>query len=301
MKPFCKMLPAAAMLTALAPVSIHAGDADFYPKRVWGGFNGGELNTSLLVFNDVNRNGRYDLADRSLQFIAVELDRPNGRSIIERTNSGGFANFKMSVALRDRPVVDPGRYSMRVLPPPGWSVTTGNIRQESDYVITPGAPGDMKALRTTHPVGLAQNLSISGQARAGAKVRATGPDGAAVDVAMASDGRFRFEAASGEWSIAITDADGRAERRSVHVDHAPVTMSAQAVDDAAAPQPLPVQRIVTFDDLMQAPQVREVPSGYGALDWYNFVAMHQYFTGGPGYLNTVSSGEFIAYNSSGHP
>ncbi len=52
---------------------------------------------------------------------------------------------------------------------------------------------------------------------------------------------------------------------------------------------------------MDTSAVFEVPSGYGGLNWYNFVAMHERFTGGPGYINTTVSGEFIAYNSSGHP
>ena len=66
-----------------------------------------------------------------------------------------------------------------VVPPPGWSITTGNGVQESDYVVLPGAPGDMIARATTHPVGLAADLTIGGVAAAGSRVSLTGPDGAA--------------------------------------------------------------------------------------------------------------------------
>jgi len=56
---------------------------------------------------------------------------------LERTNVGGFANFRMSLLQRDREIVDPGHYSFQVMPPPGRSITTGNERQESGYVILP--------------------------------------------------------------------------------------------------------------------------------------------------------------------
>lgn len=290
------------MLAILLPARGFADDSRYYPRRIWGPLSGGELNTSSFVFNDINRNGRYDLGDRAMQNVAVELGKPNGRTIVERTNSGGFANFKMSVAKRDRPVVDPGHYSLRVAPPPGWSVTTDNAIQESDYAITPGAPADMVALRTTHPVGLAQELSISGQLPPGAVLRASGPDGATTDVETEENGGFTIAAIPGDWSIEVArKANGPTEHRSVTVGRAPVVMSTPAADGEPAPDPLPTARSVGFDDLLQAPQVKEIPSGYGGLDWYNLVAMHQAFSGGPGYINTASSGEFIAYNSSGHP
>ncbi len=101
----------------------HAGDAgNYYPKRSWGSFNNGEMNTSLLVFRDINRNGIYDLGDRQMSHVAVELDKPDGDTIMAWTNVSGFANFKMSVVQRDRDVVDPGNYTFRVVPPPGFSV-----------------------------------------------------------------------------------------------------------------------------------------------------------------------------------
>ncbi|TIT79193.1 MAG: hypothetical protein E5W57_07990 [Mesorhizobium sp.] len=78
-------------------------------------------------------------------------------------------------------------------------------------------------------------------------------------------------------------------------------LSAFSGKDGPAGEPLPIEHVVGFDDLMTTPGVFEVPSGYGGLDWYNLVAMHQRFTAGPGYINTTMSGEFIAYNSSGHP
>ena len=292
----------AAMGLAMACGAARAGDAnDYYPKRAWGSFSGGQMNTSLLVFRDLNRNGVYDLGDRPMSRVAVELDRPNGSTIMRLTNVSGFANFRMSVNQRDFEVVDPGHYAFRVVPPPGFSVTTGNASQESDYVVSPGSPGDMIALRTTHPVGLAADLTISGAAAAGSRVSLTGPDGVTADAEVGPDGRFSAPAEPGEWLVDFS-ANGVTERRHVAVvGTAPVVLSAFSGKGGPTEAPLPMEHVVGFDDLMTTPGVFEVPSGYGGLDWYNLVAMHQRFTDGPGYINTTMSGEFIAYNSSGHP
>ncbi|CDX20783.1 conserved exported hypothetical protein [Mesorhizobium plurifarium] len=292
---------AVAMSLAMDCSVAHAGGAeDYYPKRVWGSFEGGQMNTSLLVFRDLNRNGVYDLGDRPMSRVAVELDKPNGSTIMRLTNVDGFANFRMSVSQRDFEVVDPGHYAFRVVPPPGYTVTTGNASQESDYVVSPGSPGDMIARTTTHPVGLAADLTMGGAAAAGSRVSLTGPDGVTSAAKVGLDGRFSAAVTPGEWLVDFS-AGGATERRHVVVGSAPVILSAFSGLGRSAEAPLPNQHVVGFDDLMTSPGVFEIPSGYGGLNWYNLVAMHQSFTAGPGYVNTTMSGEFIAYNSSGHP
>jgi hypothetical protein len=288
---------------ALLVGSSHAdGAGNYYPKRNWGAFNGGEMNTSILVFRDINRNGIYDLGDQPMPHVAVELGKPDGRTIMDWTNVSGFANFRMSAVQRDREVVDPGHYSFHVVPPPGWSITTGNGLQESDYVVSPGSPGDMIALATTHPVGLAADLTISGAVPAGSGVSATAPDGTVSSVEVEADGRFIIPVTPGAWQVEISsEQDGALVRREVIVARAPIVLSALSGTIEPDEEPLPTPRVVGFDDLMETSGVFEVPSGYGGLDWYNLVAMHQRFYGGPGYINATVSREFIAYNSSGHP
>jgi len=295
-----RLAPLLAVILACCAIEAGAEPKDYYPKRAWGGFNGGELNTSAFVFRDINRNGLYDLGDRPMPHVAVELRRPDGKTIVARTNIDGFANYKMSVVKRDRPVTDPGRYSFHVVAPPGWSPTTGNAVQESAYRILPGAPGDLVAETPTRPVGLAADLTISGTAAPGARLEATGPDGATVGVTAGDDGSFRFAAGPGAWRIAPQGGGADQERR-VLVGHAPVVLSAFADASAPLPAALPDEKVIGFDDLIATPAVQEIPSGHGGLNWYNFIAMHQRFAGGPGYINTTNSGEFIAYNSSGHP
>jgi hypothetical protein len=297
---FSGAVVAAAVSSAMVGAAYAGSAADYYPKRTWGSFNGGQMNTSLLVFRDLNRNGIYDLGDLPMSRVAVELDKPNGTTIMRLTNVSGFANFRMSVIQRDLEVVDPGHYALRVVPPPGFSVTTGNASQESDYVVSPGSPGDMIARTTTHPVGLAADLTIGGAATAGSRVSLTGPDGVTTAAKVDPDGRFSAAVTSGEWLVDMS-SDGATQRRKVVVGQAPVVLSAFSGKGGPGEEPLPNQHVVGFDDLMTTPGVFEVPNGYGGLDWYNLVAMHQRFTDGPGYINTTMSGEFIAYNSSGHP
>jgi hypothetical protein len=235
-----------------------------------------------------------------MQHVAVELGKPDGRTIMDWTNVNGFANFRMSVVKRDLEVVDPGRYAFNVVPPPGWSITTGNGVQESDYVVSPGTPGDMIARATTHPVGLAADLTISGVAVAGSRVSMTGPDGIVSNVETGADGRFSAAVTPGEWQVEISSGQV-SERRKVVVASAPVVLSALSGKIEPGEAPLPTLHVAGFDDLMKISGVFEVPSGYGELDWYNLVAAHQSFYGGPGYVNSTMSGEFVAYTSSGHP
>lgn len=297
----CRFAPVAAILVVGMCAPTVARAEDYYPKRNWDGFYGGELNTSAFVFRDVDRNGVYDLGDRPMPSVAVELRKSGGKAVMERTNVDGFANFKMSVLKRDRPVTNPGRYAFRVVPPPGWSLTTGNALQESGYRVLPGAPGDMVAETPTRPVGLAVDLVISGPAAVGAHVTATAPDGRTVEAEVGDDGRYTFAAAPGVWHVALTPTPGGvAQVRSVTVGQAPVVLSAFP-DPSETPAALPQHAVAGFDDLILAPVVREIPAGYGGLDWHNLVAMHQRFASGPGYINTAVSGEFVAYTSSGHP
>lgn len=117
---------------------------------------------------------------------------------------------------------------------------------------------------------------------------------------VAGNGHFSLAVEPGEWVVEVS-ADGIVQRRAVSVGPAPVVLSAFSGEEDGGDEPLPMAHTVGFDDFLTSSGVFEVPSGYGGLKWYNLVAMHQRFTDGPGYINTTMSGEFIAYNSSGHP
>jgi hypothetical protein len=47
--------------------------------------------------------------------------------------------------------------------------------------------------------------------------------------------------------------------------------------------------------------ILEIPRGYDGVDWQYFVATHNRNYVGEGYINNTMSGEYVAYNASGHP
>jgi hypothetical protein len=48
--------------------------------------------------------------------------------------------------------------------------------------------------------------------------------------------------------------------------------------------------------------LRKIPSGYAGLNWFNLNAMaRDYTAGSEGYINGNTSGDHVAYTSSGHP
>jgi hypothetical protein len=99
--------------------------------------------------------------------------------------------------------------------------------------------------------------------------------------------------------VEIEGAGGRVVRAVEVGRGAPVTLSA-ITPGRDEPPPLGAARTVGFDDLVST-AVMEVPNGYGGLCWRNWVATHQRNYNGEGYVNGAMSGEFVGYNSSGHP
>jgi hypothetical protein len=90
------------------------------------------------------------------------------------------------------------------------------------------------------------------------------------------------------------------QTRRVNVTDASVVLSAFSEDpETIAPRANAV--VVNFDDFTTANTITEIPNGYGGVNWANWVATHRILYGGPGYVNVGTSGEFVAYNSSGHP
>ncbi len=81
----------------------------------------------------------------------------------------------------------------------------------------------------------------------------------------------------------------------------PLVVMSQSAEARSGFEPLPNTEIVDFDDFTTANTITEIPNGYAGVDWANWVSTHRILYGGPGYVNGNTSGEFVAYNSSGHP
>lgn len=289
----------AAMPTT--PSAVMAG-SPYARRHVWDRFSGGQLNISSFAFRDINRNGTYDMADQPMAGIAFAASG-GGRTVTRRTNKSGFGNFTMSVVRRDQDLVNRGEYTFEAAVPPGWLVTTENAAQTTRLETMPGAPGDMVSSAPMQPVGFAPELTIAGQVAFGAEpggrrisIGAISPRGERRAIEIDQAGSFAFAASPGLWTI---QAGAAGVEREVEVTVAPVRLAAIEVDEPS-PSREPAGVTVGFDDLVSA-GIKEIPSGYRGLSWRNWVATHQKFYDGEGYPNTTLSGEFVAYNSSGHP
>lgn len=262
----------------------------YYGLRDWAGPNGGSMNISSFVFRDINANGTYDLGDRVFVNIAVELQTPSGLVASSRTNIGGYANFNASLTQQGAAIAETGVYSFRVVPPPGWSITTGNGEQTIPMSILEGAPGDIVADNLPQPVGLVPHIEIHG--RAGEQSDAVigkNPNGAVVPAHTGDQDRYSIAATPGRWTIG---------ERPLDVGLVPIVLP-QNWSDEAGTEGKTIR--VGFDDLFVGDELLKVPNGYGGLRWENWVATHGRFYEGEGYINNTVSGEFVAYTSSGHP
>lgn len=274
----------------------------YYGKRMnWDSLTGGASNISMFAFRDTNRNGVYDLGDRPMAGVAVELLGPDNMRVVTRSNVDGFGNFKMSV-LSEADVVAPGEYTYRAITPPGWQLTTGNDVQHTSFKVKPGSLADMVSSTPAAPVGFAQSLTIGGRVKLSpsTKVVAISPSGKKTDVPLGEDGHFLITAKKGIWSIEVSDSAGAQAKRAVNVAGAPVVLS-EIVLGQPESEKVSNARTLGFDNLITTRSILELPGGYGDVSWRNWVVTHNQYYGGQGYVNNTVSGEFVVYNSSGHP
>jgi hypothetical protein len=254
------------------------------------------LNLSCFAYRDLDGNGIYDLGDRP--YAALRVDGTGSDEAVTATsNAGGFANFEMLLDGDGVLVARPGTYRFEALAPEGWELTSGQARS-IDFVELEGSPAGIVASEQCEPFGLAPSLTIRGKVAAGEEVEIESELGL-VDVEMLDDLEFRAPVAAGAWTVTISDGE-MSESRRIDVVDAPVVMS-QRVEGTERPAPLPNAVVVDFDGFTTANTITEIPNGYGGVDWANWVSTHRILYGGPGYVNGNTSGEFVAYNSSGHP
>lgn len=258
-----------------------------------------ELNISCFAFRDVNRNGRYDLGDRPYAGLEIVMTRPNGSTVSMSSNISGFTNFAMSARSLGAAVRSEGDHRIEVQPPPGWMLTSAEKQQVRRFRRLAGSPSGLVVEPTFNPVGVAPRLTVSGQIEPGATLMIEGPTGSAQPVPVAGDGSFSCETVRGAWTLTQTLRSGHRIVRRVEVADYPVVVSRPV--ELEQPPALSHRHRVDFDTLTQSDTLYEVPGGYGQLNWVNWVATHQKLYAGPGYINGTVSGEYLAYNSSGHP
>ncbi len=289
----------------------HRDRGSYSPRADWNAPYGGAIHLSGYAFRDHDRDGRLDLGDRSIAWVAFEVTGPGVEGALARTNASGFANFDMSLSRRDAVIRRPGDYTFRALVPPGWRVTTGNAVQTVHLKILHGAPADLVAETPPAPVGLAPRLTLTGRCTvhgpdgslvplAGGRVEARGPGGRRAATRTGPDGRFEIPVTPGSWRLRVRDAAG-ADRleRAVEVRDAPVYVAGLVLDEPVPPRAGRPERL-GFDSVTTR-FTAKIPSGTAGLDWDNLNALDAVTAETAGYLNTLASGRYVAYNCSGHP
>lgn len=250
----------------------------------------GEMVLSQFVYRDINRNGIYDMGEPPVSGVPVRLTRAGQAPIRVATNLAGFANFVMSPEVGMIPA--PGAIGMEVLPPDDMVLSETDGRHVTTIHSLPTAPGGLVAGETPPFVGLAPKLGLSIAARPGEAVTCIS-DG--IEWAALGEGDTRYcPAGPGRWTVRWADGT----EREIDLGDWPIRLPRPAPDMTGPPHGSPVT--ITFDDLITSNNLMEVPKGVGGMTWRNFVATHRMYYEGAGYINGTTSGEFAAYNSSGH-
>lgn len=275
-----------------------ADPANDYAIRTDWSRSTGTVNYSSFVYFDVDRDGRYGVADRPMAGIMVRLfDGQGGFVASSRTNNAGYANFTMSTSAVKAALRLPGAYRFSVSLPPGWRSPSANETQSMEFHLAPGSPTGLVSRDLPRPVGLAPVRSLAGRMAAGGSatlsVMANGQVLECRTLAPAS--AFRFELAEEADTIVITG--GGLDRR--------LALSPYPADlGLLSPRPLAdgaVLRTIGFDDVTQR-GFRKIPCGHAGLEWRNLNAMAKDHTkDSEGYVNGNVSGDHVAYTSSGYP
>lgn len=258
------------------------------------------LNFSCFIYRDINRNGLYDMGDRPYAGLKVSLRRPDGSRAEAESNLAGFANFPMSTISKRTPIHGEGLHEVDVTAPGGWLITSRNSKQSVRFRAFPGSPVALVGDRTFEPVGIAADLVIKGHFPTATSLEVEDPQGKSRPVPRAVDGRFEIPASAGNWRLSVGDQSGAAFVRVVTVENYPVFVSGSGLAERGNPA-MRKQQSVNFDELTTSDTLIEIPRGYGGLEWINWVATHHKFYQAAGLINATTSGEFVAYNSSGHP
>jgi hypothetical protein len=297
-------------MKSVRPTSSPAAPADsYYRKREdWSG-SSGKLNISVFVFRDTNRSGRYDLGDRPLASVVVEMRSAGEEVVVKQSNIAGFTNFEMSTSEEASLIQKPGRRTFEVIAPPGWVVTTGNAVQEVEFVALAGSVAGLICLQPPQLVGLAPVLSVR------ATLDPASMGGEDLDLRRVQGNTSPGNDAPFIWQrqrqgrgheFSVRCGAGHFElvhgrfARPVTVGSFPAHVGDLNADREYAPDAGGDWRTIDFESAVQA-GIGKIPNGYAGMGWDNFVAVDNAFYQGEGYVNGTISGRMVTYNGSGHP
>ncbi len=298
-QPFKSLKLLAASVCVVLTVPLAEAIAHDPPASKW--------RVSCFAYRDTNRNGLYDMADRPYAGLEVRMVRPDGSRTRAFSNISGFANFDLGIGQYHKmDIFAVGPHQVEAVPSAGFITTSDARAQTLTFVENKNAGGGLVAENNCVPMGVAPELFVAGTVSKadlgeGVNVHLVSSGGSSAPLPLDENGVFYELLEPGKYVVRITDAStGKALERNVELTSHPVVLSTvtSLEQPSASTQPL---KTVTFDDLTVSDTLYEIPSGYGGLFWWQWIATHNKFYKGNGYVNGTISSEFIAYDSSGQP
>lgn len=287
-------------------------DNNYYPKRTkWEPAKGTNMNISHYVYYDMNRNGIYDVGDRPLVDFAIKMTRPDGTTVVRRSNLNGFANFTNSMISSPVDVSEPGEYTFELIVPEGWKLTSGNKIQKINYRAGTTERSSIIAEKVPIPVGVIQEPRIDGSIKRKDKnelnfieVYSISPSNKIKKLDVDENGKFsifgKYAEEYGEWTIKAIDRKNNKEyMRKVKLDTIPVKMSTILIGEENV-QKKSDKKLIDFEDITYS-TIQKIPNGVGNVNWYNLIVTDFLLYKGEGYVNNRMSGKYVGYNTSGQP
>ncbi|WP_417247863.1 hypothetical protein [Celeribacter sp.] len=259
------------------------------------------ISISQFTFRDNDGNGIYDIADAPFVGAEVVLNF-DGRGIRTHSNLNGFANFVLGAGSEDADIRHEGRGVLNPVAPRGMFFSSDANARVFDAIAVPDSVSGL-AVQPTFPfLGLAVSPQVTVHAYdAIALTCSHGSDTQSVPFADHSFASCAIppDLAEEDWHISVEFTDG-GTRDLGNIVPGFRNIILSALVDSAAPEASAL-KMEGFDTVLTTRDVREMPRLADGLTFHNLVVAHRRFYGGPGYVNCVTSGEFLAYTSSGHP
>lgn len=283
-------LCAAAAAVIAAPSALLA--SDYADRTDW---EAGERMSAMsaFVFMDVNESGDYDLPDRAMSAVFVELRKDGELLYRRRSNVDGYVNFYAGVRGEDIVIDEPGVYEVSTAVPPGWRITTGAAPHRLDVYEDPLTRAGLSAKDYVRPIGLAPIRFVRGVYTGSANTLRLLKGGEEVaSMAVETGQLFQFDALPrGRYHL----TDGAAVRTIDVLDN-PIDLGGAVFNDL----PDRGATVIDFEDASTNPFMK-TKNGYGGLEWLHLnVTRRNFYRGSQGYVNGATSGENIVYNSSGY-
>lgn len=265
---------------------------------------------SCFVYRDDNLNGRYDMPDRPYAGLYVEISRPDGSTANNTSNIAGFTNFRVGRGVPDEAqFFELGSYGVEAYPEDGWKITSDmEPNEELKTIADSNVGGKMILTPPCAHIGVGADLQVSGVVELtddlgyrDISLELSSESGQTRTIIVNSSGQYSFSVSPGQLQLIATNKEtGEQQSRSFEIKSKSMVLSKISFGDTLA-QRTGQDITINFDDVTTSDTLYEIPSGYHGLDWSYWISTHNKFYEGAGYINGGTSGEFIAYNSSGFP